>query len=92
MRWRIAAPTTRESGSMRKRKWASATDGSPSSTSARPWQIPTAAAKATGIREATINPAQALFDVKRLIGRRLKDTTVHKDMKLLPFKIGEKQG
>lgn len=37
--------------------------------------------------QATINPAQTLFDVKRLIGRRFKDSTVQKDMKLLPFEI-----
>merc|ERR1719355_486085 len=40
--------------------------------------------------QATINPEQTLFDVKRLIGRRFKDSTVQKDMKLLPFKIVEK--
>merc|ERR1712166_689566 len=37
--------------------------------------------------QATVNPAQTLFDVKRLIGRRFKDATVQKDIKLLPFKI-----
>jgi len=42
--------------------------------------------------QATINPAQTLFDVKRLIGRRFKDSTVQKDMKLLPFKIVDKGG
>merc|ERR550514_786656 len=42
--------------------------------------------------QATINPSQTLFDVKRLIGRRFKDSTVQKDMKLLPFKIIEKTG
>merc|ERR1712226_1745517 len=31
-----------------------------------------------------------LFDVKRLIGRRFKDSTVQKDIKLLPFKIVDK--
>merc|ERR1712093_713574 len=31
-----------------------------------------------------------LFDVKRLIGRRFKDSTVQKDLKLLPFKIVDK--
>jgi heat shock protein 5 len=40
--------------------------------------------------QATINPAQTLFDVKRLIGRRFKDSTVQKDIKLLPFKIVDK--
>merc|ERR1719169_184901 len=40
--------------------------------------------------QATLNPEQTLFDVKRLIGRRFKDSTVQKDMKLLPFKIVEK--
>jgi len=42
--------------------------------------------------QATINPAQTLFDVKRLIGRRFKDQTVQKDMKLLPFEIREADG
>merc|ERR1712154_171851 len=42
--------------------------------------------------QATINPSQTLFDVKRLIGRRFKDSTVQKDIKLLPFKISEKGG
>lgn len=40
--------------------------------------------------QATINPAQTLFDVKRLIGRRYKDSTVQKDKKLLPFEIIDK--
>merc|ERR1712137_1315047 len=42
--------------------------------------------------QATINPSQTLFDIKRLIGRRFKDSTVQKDMKLLPFKISDKSG
>merc|ERR1740136_555048 len=42
--------------------------------------------------QATINPAQTLFDVKRLIGRRFKDSTVQKDMKLLPFEIVDESG
>merc|ERR1711957_467605 len=40
--------------------------------------------------QATINPSQTLFDVKRLIGRRFKDSTVQKDIKLLPFLIVDK--
>merc|ERR1712019_253095 len=42
--------------------------------------------------QATINPVQTLFDVKRLIGRRFKDSTVQKDIKLLPFAIVDKGG
>merc|ERR1712032_1334430 len=42
--------------------------------------------------QATINPSQTLFDVKRLIGRRFKDSTVQKDIKLLPYKIVDKSG
>merc|ERR1712032_836624 len=38
------------------------------------------------------NPSQTLFDVKRLIGRRFKDSTVQKDIKLLPYKIVDKSG
>merc|ERR1719230_1878834 len=40
--------------------------------------------------QATTNPSQTLFDVKRLIGRRFKDSTVQKDIKLLPFAIVDK--
>ena len=42
--------------------------------------------------QATINPTQTIFDVKRLMGRRFKDSTVQKDMKLLPYAIVEKTG
>merc|ERR1719230_2140221 len=42
--------------------------------------------------QATINPVQTLFDVKRLIGRRFKDSTVQKDIKLLPYAIVDKSG
>jgi heat shock protein 5 len=38
---------------------------------------------------ATVNPAQTLFDVKRLIGRNYNDKTVVKDKALLPFVIVE---
>ena len=40
--------------------------------------------------QATANPEQTLFDVKRLIGRKYTDKTVKKDKTLLPFKIVEK--
>ena len=42
--------------------------------------------------QTTINPTQTLFDVKRLIGRRFKDSAVQKDMKLLPYQIVYKPG
>merc|ERR1719182_1383774 len=42
--------------------------------------------------QATVNPSQTLFDVKRLIGRRFKDSTVQKDIKLLPFAIVDQGG
>merc|ERR1719335_1157903 len=42
--------------------------------------------------QATINPTQTLFDVKRLIGRKYKDSTVQKDIKLLPYEISDKSG
>merc|ERR1719183_596139 len=42
--------------------------------------------------QATVNPTQTLFDVKRLIGRKYTDKTVQKDMKLLPFAIIDKGG
>merc|ERR1712070_689559 len=42
--------------------------------------------------QATIQPTQTLFDVKRLIGRRFKDSTVQSDKKLLPFDIVNKGG
>ena len=37
--------------------------------------------------QATVNPEQTVFDVKRLIGRKYGDKTVQADKKLLPFKI-----
>merc|ERR1719355_560893 len=42
--------------------------------------------------QATINPTQTLFDVKRLIGRQYNEKSVQSDKKLLPFEIVEKQG
>jgi len=40
--------------------------------------------------QAALNPTNTVFDVKRLIGRRMSDDTVQKDMKLLPFDIVDK--
>jgi len=42
--------------------------------------------------QATINPTQTLYDVKRLIGRKYKDSTVQKDKKILPFAVIDKSG
>jgi heat shock protein 5 len=37
--------------------------------------------------QATVNPEQTVFDVKRLIGRKYSDKTVQADKKLLPYSI-----
>jgi heat shock protein 5 len=37
--------------------------------------------------QATMNPENTIFDVKRLIGREFSDKTVQEDKKLLPYKI-----
>jgi heat shock protein 5 len=42
--------------------------------------------------QATINPTQTLFDVKRLIGRKYSDKSVQSDKKLLPYGIEDKNG
>lgn len=42
--------------------------------------------------QATINPENTVFDVKRLIGRNYKDKSVQADKKLFPFKITNKKG
>tara|TARA_B100000683_G_scaffold37420_1_gene32707 strand:+ start:978 stop:2945 length:1968 start_codon:yes stop_codon:yes gene_type:complete len=42
--------------------------------------------------QATINPENTVFDVKRLIGRNFKDKTVQADKKLFPFKLVNQQG
>jgi len=41
--------------------------------------------------QAALNPTNTVFDIKRLIGRRMSDDTVQKDMKLLPFDIVGKE-
>jgi len=38
-------------------------------------------------RQAVTNPANTLFAVKRLIGRRFEDKVVQKDIKMVPYKI-----
>jgi heat shock protein 5 len=42
--------------------------------------------------QATINPENTVFDVKRLIGRKFTDKTVQADKKLFPFEIVNKKG
>lgn len=42
--------------------------------------------------QAAINPANTVFDVKRLIGRTFSEKSVQHDMKLMPFKIVNKDG
>merc|ERR1719327_1512336 len=42
--------------------------------------------------QATINPENTVFDVKRLIGRNFKDKTVQADKKLFPFQLVNKKG
>jgi len=40
--------------------------------------------------QASLNPENTIFDVKRLIGRKFTDKTVTKDKELFPFKIVNK--
>jgi molecular chaperone DnaK len=43
-------------------------------------------------RQRVTNPADTVYAVKRLIGRRFKDKQVQKDIKLMPFKIVDGKG
>ena len=43
----------------------------------------------TAKRQAVTNPANTLFAIKRLIGRRFKDDVVRKDIGMVPYKIVE---
>jgi len=40
-------------------------------------------------RQAVTNPANTLFAVKRLVGRKFKDDVVQKDIKMVPYEIVE---
>jgi heat shock protein 5 len=42
--------------------------------------------------QATLNPVNTVFDVKRMIGREFKDKTVQADMKLWPYDVVNKNG
>jgi len=42
--------------------------------------------------QATINPENTVFDIKRLIGRKYSDSSVQADKKLVPYKITSKDG
>lgn len=42
--------------------------------------------------QATINPENTVFDVKRLIGRRFSEPSVQSDKKLLPYQIVDREG
>ncbi|KAK8502675.1 hypothetical protein V6N12_073163 [Hibiscus sabdariffa] len=42
--------------------------------------------------DLAVNPERTIFDVKRLIGRKFEDKEVQRDMKLVPYKIVNKDG
>lgn len=42
--------------------------------------------------QASTNPTNTIFDIKRLIGRKSTDPTVQADKKLFPFKVADSKG
>ncbi|KAM0919608.1 hypothetical protein ACQ4PT_008081 [Festuca glaucescens] len=42
--------------------------------------------------QAAANPLRTVYDAKRLIGRQFADAEVQRDMKLLPYRVVEKNG
>jgi heat shock protein 5 len=42
--------------------------------------------------QASVNPTNTVFVVKRLIGRKFEDKEVQRDLKFLPYKVTSKQG
>ncbi len=40
-------------------------------------------------RQATTNPENTIFSIKRFMGRKYKDSTVQHDIELVPFKLSE---